>query len=412
LDLHGYIRAGSGTSTQGGEMAAFQLPGAGSKYRLGNEAEDYGEFSLDAQVYQQAGTTFKAHIMANFLHPFQTGSQNVGVGSSGSQRDFDMNQYWVEGIGLLGDSAAFAKAGLWAGKRYYNRNENHIEITDFFYWNDYGNGFGLENVELGFAKAHYAYLQYDNTNNLSAATVPDSQSGQNVVTAHAFRLSDWHVNPGGSLELGVTLKKARPYSSVMDASNSNNGLELNLQHKQAGILGGDNLFGLQYGNGSASTLDQPPGGNPALARANRAWRVVDCLTLERNARFALQAVGLYQETRDAAGVRSTWTSFGGRPMLFVTRNLSVVADAGLDRVKYPAGSPATAAAGGTGQLVKATLAVVWRPEPRFWSVPQFRLFVSNARWNDAAAAAGTIANGTFGTRKSGTNYGLQGEVWW
>ena len=79
MDLHGYIRAGSDTSTEGGEMAAFQLPGAGSKYRLGNEAEDYGEFSLDAQVYQQAGTTFKAHIMANFLHPFQTGSSDRAV---------------------------------------------------------------------------------------------------------------------------------------------------------------------------------------------------------------------------------------------------------------------------------------------------------------------------------------------
>jgi len=63
-------------------------------------------------------------------------------------------------------------------------------------------------------------------------------------------------------------------------------------------------------------------------------------------------------------------------------------------------------------LLKTTLAAVWRPEPKFWSVPQFRLFVTNAQWNAAAAAAGPIANNNFGTRTNGLNYGLQGELWW
>jgi maltoporin len=233
--------------------------------------------------------------------------------------------------------------------------------------------------------------------------------GQNVVTSHAFRLADWHINPGGSLELGVTVKKARPYASVADASNSQNGLELNIQHKQAGILGGDNMFGLQYGDGCASTLDQPPGGNPALGSGNKAWRIVDALTVERTGHYAMQATAVYQSTTDPSGARQVWTSIGGRPMVFLTRSFSLVADLGLDRIKYA--TDAAASAGTTGQLLKTTLAAVWRPEPKFWSVPQFRLFVTNAQWNAAAAAAGPIANNNFGTRTNGLNYGLQGELW-
>jgi len=412
LDLHGYIRAGSGTSSEGGEMVAFQLPGAESKYRLGNEAEQYGEFSLDARVYQQGSATFKAHIMAAFYHPFASGSQAAGVGSTSSTRDFDMNQYWIEGSGILGDSAPLRRASVWAGKRYYNRNENHIEITDFFYWNDYGNGFGIENIDLGAGKLHYAILQYDNSNSLMSNALLGDSSGKNIVNAHALRFSDWQVNPGGRLELGITYMRARPYTAVSDTSNSRNGVEFNVQHKQAGLWGGDNMLGLQYGTGSASTLNQPPGADPSLDSRNKAWRIVDCLTVQPNTHFAIQATAVYQEAKDPDGVKTTWTSLGGRPMYFVSKHFSVVADLGLDRVKYASTLAAADAAGATGQLLKTTLAMVWRPEAKFWSVPQFRLFVTHAQWNKAAAAAGTIANGIFGDQKSGTTYGLQGEVWW
>src|SRR6185369_952944 len=44
FEFHGYFRSGYGLNSQGGQQVAFQAPGAGAKYRLGNEAETYGEF--------------------------------------------------------------------------------------------------------------------------------------------------------------------------------------------------------------------------------------------------------------------------------------------------------------------------------------------------------------------------------
>jgi maltoporin len=44
FEFHGYFRSGDGLNGEGGRQVAFQAPGAGAKFRLGNEAETYGEF--------------------------------------------------------------------------------------------------------------------------------------------------------------------------------------------------------------------------------------------------------------------------------------------------------------------------------------------------------------------------------
>jgi len=414
-------------------MAAFMLPGAVTKFRFGNEAENYGELEADAVVWDKDGARFKVHTMAQFFNPYAAGQNAESVGAASADRDFDMSQYWVEGKGILGDSAAFRDAGLWIGKRYYNRH--HIEITDFYTWTNQGIGAGIENIDLGFGKLHYAYIQTDNTSNLNTGPVMQTIAGQNVVGTHAFRLSDLNTNPGGALSVGLEFARARPYSSVSlgasaptanpatgsGVANAGNGVSIYLEHVQSRVLGGDNTFSVGYGTGASSTLNQNP--DPSLATGDRTLRVADALTIAVATSFAMQAVGTCQTSRDAAGSRTVWTSLGARPMWFVTKHFSVVLDAGLDRVKYAAdyatGSTVSAAAGDTGQLLKATLGAVWRPEPKFLSVPQLRLFVTNAGWNQVANQAGlnaagaqTIANGTFAGRTSGTSYGVQAELWW
>src|SRR5215470_5098774 len=46
FEYHGYLRSGAGLNGEGGRMVAFQAPGAGAKYRLGNEADTYGELTF------------------------------------------------------------------------------------------------------------------------------------------------------------------------------------------------------------------------------------------------------------------------------------------------------------------------------------------------------------------------------
>ena len=43
FEFHGYLRSGYGLNGSGGQQVAFLAPGAGAKYRLGNEAETYAE---------------------------------------------------------------------------------------------------------------------------------------------------------------------------------------------------------------------------------------------------------------------------------------------------------------------------------------------------------------------------------
>ena len=51
VEFHGYFRAGYGRDNQGGPQVGFQAPGALSKYRLGNEAENYGEIMFAKNFY-------------------------------------------------------------------------------------------------------------------------------------------------------------------------------------------------------------------------------------------------------------------------------------------------------------------------------------------------------------------------
>ena len=46
LEFTGYVRSGAGSADGNGSQSCFQLPGAPSKYRLGNECEQYSELDL------------------------------------------------------------------------------------------------------------------------------------------------------------------------------------------------------------------------------------------------------------------------------------------------------------------------------------------------------------------------------
>ena len=52
LDIHGYFRTGIGVTDNGGEQECFKLTGASSKYRLGNECEQYGEFTASQNLVE------------------------------------------------------------------------------------------------------------------------------------------------------------------------------------------------------------------------------------------------------------------------------------------------------------------------------------------------------------------------
>lgn len=384
--FHGYLRAGAATTSSGGDRVSFRLPGAECKYRLGNEADDYGEFQIDASHglrAEEGGFTF--HGMAAY--------------SNGSD-SFSGAQYWVESRPAA--AGGFKGARIWAGKRYYQRKDVHI--LDFFFWNNSGSGAGLEDLDLGFGKFHYAYIH---TKVGRREAYPLTTYAGDTVDSHDLRLSDLATNPGGSLTLGLDFKTARPRSADRTPDNRNDGLDFNLLHTQKGLWGGSNSLALQWGKGAASTLSNPP--DPSRNGDWRTFRVVEAIEVQPSIFFSGQFTAIQQRRRDRSGQEETWRSFGGRPVVHFSEHWSLAFEGGRDEV-----SPAS---GPTRILTKATLALQLAPKRSFWSRPSLRAYLTRARWNGAAQAAAKAgdplsATGVFGTAQGGTSYGVQVESWW
>ncbi|WP_458239236.1 carbohydrate porin, partial [Pseudomonas sp. P5_A2_2] len=138
-DFSGYYRTGVGDSTQGGTQSCFQLPGAQSKYRLGNECEQYLELDLRQDLLSlDDGSTLSVEGMAQFNNEY--GHAPKFDGEHGYTRMSQLYAEWSKMPALNGGS-------FWAGRRYYNRND--INISDYFYWNQSSTGFGFDQVALG-----------------------------------------------------------------------------------------------------------------------------------------------------------------------------------------------------------------------------------------------------------------------
>ena len=65
-------------------------------------------------------------------------------------------------------------------------------------------------------------------------------------------------------------------------------------------------------------------------------------------------------------------------------------------------------------MTKFTLAGALSTGPDFWNRPELRLYVTSAKWNDAAnnQAGGSLTGfGPLPAKTSGTSYGMQVEMW-
>jgi len=155
FEFHGYLRSGYGLNGVGGQQVAFEAPGAGAKYRLGNEAETYGEFIFVNNWLNPDHNTDKAWIKTEVLVEADTTNANTYAtfpGAVGGDT-FRLREAFVQAGNVL-DSQPDAK--FWAGERYYRRQ--HIEIDDFYILDMSGYGAGVEDLNVGLGKVAVAFL--------------------------------------------------------------------------------------------------------------------------------------------------------------------------------------------------------------------------------------------------------------
>ena len=382
LEFAGYLRSGVGNSLNGGKQSCFKLPGAEAKYRLGNECEQYAELELRQDVYSfDDGSVLSVDGMASLYNQYDR--QLTFQGDNGSARLPQLYAQWSSLPSLNGGS-------LWAGRRYYKRNDIHI--SDFYYWNQSATGAGVEDVLIGGLKYSYALSRKDNLYQ------------ENYVTRHDFNVAGFNTNPGGELELGLS------YLDKPERTDAHSGWAITAQHVQSEFLGGKNKFAVQYGEGSGTGLGYT--GDFRLDNSSKRYRIVEFFDWQVTPRFGGQIEAVYQKDFRPDGGNQEWLSLGVRPAYAIGEQFKLVTELGHDQVK---------AADGTRKLSKFTFAPTWSPKgPGFWTRPEVRLYYTYASWNAAAqraaneldAGSALSDTGAFGTARHGSNAGLQVEYWW
>ena len=397
IDFGGYFRSGFGTSSEGGKEACFGLAGAGSKYRLGNECETYGELAFGGEAFKgENGFNIRINTRLAFV----------------LQQNKDFEQYspaWREANAIAENigTGAFSKAKAWVGKRFYDRQDVHI--TDYYYWDNSGPGAGLENIDLGGAKLAYAIVRNAYTNDAS----PTPNDDKRTVLTHDIRFSEIKTNTDGALTVGVEFMQKRDAAGatmstpggVVSASTPSGNL-LSLMHTQTGLFGGYNRIALQYGTGSGAGTG---GVNFGANKDDKVTRITEQIMFQpAGTKWSGMGTFVYEKAQTLTGGK-TWMSAGVRPVYHFADNMSLATELGFDQVK-PDGQA-------TRNLTKLTIAPQLTAGNGFWSRPALRAFYTYAKWNDAAQAAASAGSslsrsGVFGATTNGSTVGFQVETWW
>jgi maltoporin len=418
IDIHGYFRAGYGRNSGGGSMVGFQAPGASAKYRLGNEADTYGEITFGKNFYGE--DAFKVDDTAGEV---TAGSGPIGrfqttlaaytpiqdAISSGSA-NFSFAEIWAS-VGNVISTQPSLK--FWAGNRYYRRHDIHV--NDFFFSNMSGTGGGFEDLKLKNGKLAFAWIGTPGSSGVSSAPEPDAANKAGFSkTSFDLRFYDMDV-PWGRGEVGLVYSRT---TSGLDSDGNKapeaTGFSGMFIHTREGVFSQDgvNKASIQFGTGAARTLNSGfetftlDGETFIRSDHSDSWRlrVTENFTANLSDSFSLGPVLIYQIT-DYAGDEGKvqWASAGVRPIWHFDQRISLAFEAGADWVKDDTANT-------EGVLYKLTLAPQVSLGGRFMSRPVLRAFVTYAHWSDDFI--NLVGGKDYATESDGLTAGMHMEVWW
>ncbi len=427
FDFHGYVRTGIGGSGSGGRQQCFAAPQADFKFRLGNECETYLETEFDQRLYKdKSGLEFNLTVMVGYKTSQGQDYEVINASGYPDVNELTLRQGW---IGVIVPS--LNRAMIWAGKRYFQRQDVHM--VDFYYWDASGPGAGIEDIDLKWFKGAVSAFQNHNG---------QRQMWRTDVRIYGVPLP-WDL---GTLALGVNLF----FDSSSDGSappdtRSKVSPMVNLQHTW-NVLGGRNKLTFQYGTGSATPLNNYPSfdrSNGDGVKDSRQYRVVDDLVINPLDQFSMGFVFVWANYKnrysdDPANNAALWNTatewaVGARPIYHFSDFVSVAVEAGYQALK-PRNGPDQDARG----MFKVTPALLLHPAPgpggAYFTRPEIRVFLTYATWNDAtqrswdgnnSGAIGAAADfkqstcaatgqstGPYSCDKHGFTFGAQVESWW
>jgi maltoporin len=412
FEFHGYFRSGYGLNSVGGQQVAFQAPGADAKFRLGNEAETYGEFIFVNNWLNPNHATDKAWMRTEVMIEANTSNSATyanfpnGVGDD----QFRLREAFVQAGNIL-DFQPDAK--FWAGDRYYRRQ--HIEIDDFYPLDMSGYGAGVEDWNLRIGKMAVAYL---------AGARPDivTQYGnyaKSNIDVRFYDLKgpfglfgvwfDYSVAKGGTVQSTSTQTGTPTAGAIIPTTD---GYAIGIRQQRLEWHGGYNTFGFQYGKGAASNFSTSIDNPSAFLGNSERLLLVEHLLVQPNDRFAVMPIFVFQRQRDGMPGHSfnDWASFGVRPEVFFTKYLSLAFETGFDHTEGFATTQTGSSTQFDGWLRKFTIAPQIGAGRKFFSRPVLRVFLTYANWSNGFR--GLVGGIPFEDRTSGLTYGVQTETWW
>ncbi len=406
VDIHGYFRAGYGQNDQGSAQMGFKAPGAGAKYRLGNEAETYGELIVGKDFYlagNSKGPVARTQLRLSVNNPYQDQLNS-------DETSFGLPEAWVS---IANVSASQPNMAVWAGSRFYRRQA--IDINDYYFYNMSGTGGGVEDVELGFGKLALAWIGAGSSSGISSAPEPDPENKAGFSKmSWDLRLYDVSL-PLGKGEFGVAYSRADGgVDALGQSAPDSDGVAVAFLHVRDHLISPDgaNKFSLQFGTGAAKTFSSGfeslvlDGDNYIRPDQPDSWRfrVTEHFVANLNDAFSIGPALVYELTDyDDESGKVHWASAGVRPVWYFTQHLSVAAEAGVDWVKDEG-------EGTSDSLVKFTLAPQIAVGRGFASRPALRLYATYAHWGDDFV--GKIGGLDYANENEGLVYGIQMETWW
>lgn len=393
FEFHGYLRSGFGVNDQGGDMEAFKAPGAGAKYRLGNEMETYGEAALVNNWLNTGGPTFATQIRL----AYQTKNH---MGWDVNNDKFILREAFTR----MGNFGWAPGLKFWAGERFYDRHDIHI--NDFYVFDMSGYGGGIEDIPVGnWGKLSLAYIggstddyEFPSLGRVAKNSLDMRFNMDLAVGKGMFWLAPSYLAGGsGTTSSGRILK----YDSTA-------GLAAGFMHKldnPFGLKNSYNQFTVQYGFGSGASFSpvvQDP--TPGL-RDSWQFRITESAVLQLTDNLSIMPAFIWQlqDLGTNGNSRISWLSAGIRPIYNFTEHFSLALESGVD---YVDNGPMAV----RDYLFKGTIAPQLSLGKLFYSRPVLRMFGTYAQWG--SGFKGSIGGSAYQHATSGASFGLQAEAWW
>ncbi len=412
IDITGYFRAGYGRNDEGGPQSAFGIPGV-AKYRLGNEAENYGELAFSKTFFgpdsfsteSENGPVAQMNLRLAVYNPYD----NYG---SGADTDLSVPELWASVANVIPGAPG---AKVWAGSRFYRRHDIHI--NDFYFWDMSGGGGGIEDVPLAVGKFAFAWI-----GNGAQSAIYSRLGSQDPLNQAGFskgnfdfRWYDWPLF-GGEGEVGLVYSSVDSgQTSTGTQADSSRGAALSITRTKKNFFDDPESLhktSLQIGSGPAKTFNSGfetftnATGTYIREDPEESWRfrATDQIVFKPSEQFAIGTALIYQFTDFGNDTpEQHWVSGGVRPIWFINDWFNIALETGADWVS-------DSLTGEQGALGKITLAPQISLGSEFFTRPVIRGFITYAQWSDGLQ--GSVGGLDYANKTSGFTWGLQMESWW